>query len=329
MGIEKRILHLLYFQDCVIIPGLGGFVSKYVPAKMKEESQSFFPPTKEIVFNRELIHDDGVLAGYIAQCDKTSKSDASKRVEKFVNHIYSELAEKGTFSLVHLGVMRYERTGELVFRLGTEENFLPASYGLSSFYVSKYEKENVSPLLRSAIFNNREKGRTISLPGTLDKAQRQRSMRRVAVALPLLIAISLLPFNNRNGARNQHNNAGFFPLPSLALVEMPDNESSIQDVSEGSLNYFDVDTGNSEAKNIHPPIDRNSFAIVAGSFSTEENAETLRQDLGGKGYGPEIWKASNGFFRVIVQAYDTMDSAQQAIVKLKKDLSDIEFWVLQ
>lgn len=328
MNIEKRILHLLYFKDCVIIPGLGGFVSKYIPAKLKEESQSFLPPSKEIVFNRELVQDDSVLTSYIAQCDNTTLSYASGRVEKFVNYIFNELADKGSFELEYLGVLRYERTGEMVFKLSKETNFLPTSFGMSSFHYSKYEKESISPLLRSAIFKNRDKDQTISLPGTLDRAQRQRSYRRVAVALPLLIVISLLPFNNGNVVRNQQNNAGFFPLPSLSVVEMQETESPVK-VIDSSINYLDIETETNEDVDKHLPFDRNSFAIVAGSFSTEKNADILGKELKGKGYGSEIWKASNGFYRVVVQAHNSLDGAQQAIIELKKGLSGIEFWVLQ
>ncbi len=327
MNIEKKILHLLYFKDCVIIPGLGGFVSNYVPARIREESQTFLPPAKEIGFNRELIQDDGVLSGYLARCDNISIADASKRIDKFVNFIFNELADTGNYELKLIGNFAYTRTGEMVFKAGDEMNFLVDSYGLSSLYYKRLEKEN--PLLKSAIFKHEDKVKTISLPGTMARTERQRSVRRVAIALPLLIAISLLPINTRNGAQKGQNNAGFLPSSSMMTVELSGSDKTTEDTDTNLDNRFIFEGAAVENESIHEPFNRNSFAIVAGSFSTEKNAEILRKELGQEGYGPEIWKASNGFYRVVIQAHENMTNAQQAIAELKKELSGIEFWILQ
>ncbi len=327
MDIEKKILHLLYFKDCVIIPGLGGFVSNYLPARMREESQTFLPPAKEIGFNRELVHDDGVFAGYLAKCDNISIVDASGRIDKFVNFVFSELEKKGTFEIRTIGKLSYARTGEMIFKAGGEINFLADSYGLSSFYYKRQEKEN--PLLRSAIFKHGSKVGALALPGTLARTERQRSLRRVAIALPLLIAISLLPLNHRHGSQIGQNSAGFLPLPSLTLVELTDDSESIKGSNPDLVDIFVIEGMVVEGISNHEPFDRNSYAIVAGSFSTEENADVLRKELVQKGYGPEVWKASNGFYRVVIQAHQSITAAENAIAELKEELSGIEFWILQ
>jgi hypothetical protein len=61
MQLNKQIIDLLFEHDCVIIPGFGGFVAQYSSASFEEISQSFVPPSKSILFNKNLINNDGLL----------------------------------------------------------------------------------------------------------------------------------------------------------------------------------------------------------------------------------------------------------------------------
>jgi hypothetical protein len=55
-NISKHISELLYFHDCVIVPGFGGLVANHITAVYDEEKNMFSPPAKEIVFNTNLKH---------------------------------------------------------------------------------------------------------------------------------------------------------------------------------------------------------------------------------------------------------------------------------
>lgn len=329
MDIGKRIFELLYFKDCVIIPGLGGFVSHYVPARIREESQTFVPPAKKIGFNRELIQDDGMLSAYLSKSDKISISAARLLLHEFVNSLMEKLASDGELRLNSIGKFKYLKTGELVFIADKETNFLPDSYGLSSFHFTRPQQNRENPLLRSAMYKHSERGKVITLPG-LSKPEWDKSLRRVAMVIPLLLAVSLLPINSRIG---QHT-ANIIHFPALSNVEMTNSVSvsgatgNLTDMEQEALDYS-VSGENSKTNNQTSPIDRESFAIIAGSFSTENHALILKQALSDKGYNPEIWKADNGFFRVALEARKSMAEAQTAIIEFKKDLPEIEFWVLQ
>ncbi len=332
MDLEKRILELLYFKDCVVIPGLGGFVSLYVPAKIREETQTFTPPGKEIGFNQDLVQDDGVLSGYLANYEKITVSAARILLDEFVDRLRVKLAAGERIHLTSIGYFSYAKTGELVFSASGEINFLTDSYGFSSFHFTRTEKEH--PLLRSAIFKQRESGRIIHLPGTQGKPGQERTFRRVAMAIPLLVVISLLPLNFRHGLRQGQQPATLFPLPSLTIVDIPESASSvrpteIQRESGQDPLSIEVSEKNKVLSSEQTPISRNSFAIIAGSFSSEKNASLLKKELVDKGFSPEIWQAENGFFRVVIQALENMAKAQEAIAKLREELTDIDFWVLK
>ena len=51
--LSRHIESLMLKHDCVIVPGLGGFVTQYVPARRVEGEQLFLPPCHQIHPSRE------------------------------------------------------------------------------------------------------------------------------------------------------------------------------------------------------------------------------------------------------------------------------------
>ena len=58
--LAQHIEVLLLENDCVIVPGLGGFVAHYTPAMRVAEENVFLPPTRIIGFNPQLKMNDAV-----------------------------------------------------------------------------------------------------------------------------------------------------------------------------------------------------------------------------------------------------------------------------
>ena len=61
LRIIAHIERLLVVQDCVILPGVGGFVRQSVPAAYDKDAHTFTPAYKELTFNADLRHADGLL----------------------------------------------------------------------------------------------------------------------------------------------------------------------------------------------------------------------------------------------------------------------------
>ena len=104
--LSQHIEVLLLENDCVIVPGLGGFVAHYTPAIQVEENM-FLPPTRTIGFNPQLKLNDGLLVqSYMAVYD-TNFSDASKIVEDEVSELIIMLHKEGKVDLDNVGEIRY------------------------------------------------------------------------------------------------------------------------------------------------------------------------------------------------------------------------------
>jgi hypothetical protein len=327
MNIEKRILDLLYFKDCVIIPGLGGFVSHYVPAKIKEETQTLVPPSKKIGFNTDLLHDDGLLSGYLVDFNRITLPVARKALDEFVDKLKIQIASGTPYIIEDVGTFSYSKTGELLFSSSKEINLLSDSFGLKAFHFTRPERAQMHPMVRRAV-RDKKSNRPISLPGST-----VNNLRRIAVAIPLLLAVSLLPVNKHNGFGDGQQSATLSPFPTKPILEQTHESNLFEQGNEqnsGTLNSYELNTGLEKAGDvINEPFDKNSFAIIAGSFSTEKNAGILKDELLEKGFKPEIWKAPNGFHRVVIQAYESLSRAKEAVAKLEEDLQNIDFWILQ
>ena len=131
--LAQHIEVLLLEYDCVIVPGLGGFVAHYTPAMRVAEENVFLPPTRIIGFNPQLKMNDGLLVqSYMAVYD-TDFSDATRIVEKEVAHIFTALHEEGKVDLPNIGELRYSIHGIYDFVPYDHKITTPYLYGLDSF----------------------------------------------------------------------------------------------------------------------------------------------------------------------------------------------------
>jgi len=84
MDIRVHIARLLEEHDCVILPGFGGFIGNYAPARIDPVSHSFIPPAKKILFNINLRQNDGLLYNRIVTDEGVSYADALILVNELI-----------------------------------------------------------------------------------------------------------------------------------------------------------------------------------------------------------------------------------------------------
>lgn len=133
MEFSNYIKELLIFNDCVIIPGFGGFITKYKPAIFDQAQSSFFPPSKELVFNARLIHNDGLFINYIAVVNRLSYKEARDVFSGFTGNLFSELESGKTVVFNEIGCFKYDDNKSIVFEADLKFNLLAEAYGLSTF----------------------------------------------------------------------------------------------------------------------------------------------------------------------------------------------------
>lgn len=134
--LAKHIEVLLLENDCVIVPGLGGFIAHRRQASFSERTGEFQPPLRTIGFNPQLVMNDGLLVQSYMQAYNTDFPDATRRIEKIVTEMKDQLYQQGQVELKNVGTIYYNMNGGYAFEPATSSFFTPSLYGLESFTLS-------------------------------------------------------------------------------------------------------------------------------------------------------------------------------------------------
>lgn len=145
MKIEKHIVELLRNYDCVIIPGLGGFVANYAPSQYNPAKGIMLPPCKAIIFNRNLINNDGLLVNHISVHETVSYQDALTLVNSFTNECKKNLVAGKRIEFDELGVLYEDNEQTIQFRPDFSVNFLTESFGLTPVIAKEIVQSVIKP----------------------------------------------------------------------------------------------------------------------------------------------------------------------------------------
>lgn len=332
MEVKQAIRKLLFLEDCVIIPGLGGFVSLYRSAVIDKVTGTFIPPTKEIVFNRELVQNDGSLVNFIAEKSGISMDLARKQVDQFVDEARKNFEQNDPVFLDGIGQFIQDKSHQIRFQADAGINLFLGSFGLASFHLREVAHENNTTLKNALVFRKDESPRTIEFPvAEIKRTHSNHNLRRIVIAMPLLIAFSLLPYNSRVTDSLSSSPASMFPEPSLFRLNYPD----IQRRDTAKVILFPIqdsvapkalksDSVKDEA--VKPVVGK--FPVIAGCFKIKSNAERLHKKLIEKGYPAAITTSRNGLlFKVSVESFASRQKAMAGLAHLKSAEPGLELWV--
>ncbi|MDP4278092.1 MAG: hypothetical protein Q8914_10745 [Bacteroidota bacterium] len=135
----EHVERLLTEHDCVVVPGLGGFVLNEVPVRISDNRDVFQPRGKEISFNVRLTFNDGILVQSFQETYALSFEEAVERVKDQVRAIHDQLDQGRYMGFGRIGTLLKNEQGQLVFRPDNRNLFCPECYGLTSFAYSTLE----------------------------------------------------------------------------------------------------------------------------------------------------------------------------------------------
>lgn len=133
-SVEQLIGNLLLRHNCVIIPSFGGFVAQRISARIDYKSGTMLPPGKSILFNRQLLNNDGLLVNEFARENNVSYDEASKEMESLVNEWHATLKEGGRIEIERVGNLFFDDERNICFEQDRFANLLLESFGLGSVH---------------------------------------------------------------------------------------------------------------------------------------------------------------------------------------------------
>jgi len=323
--ITVYIRELLFRHDCVIIPGFGAFIGNYFPSHIDRNEGLFYPPVRRITFNRHLTGNDGLLIGHVSSHLNIPYGESRDMISTWAEELRNKIMAGTTLNLDHLGTFSLNREGTIIFEPDNTVNYLLSSYGLTS-----YQRLPVSD------FDVRKKMLEHHHEPAVSQPSLRRLLTRAAVIVPILIALTLVPFNDRLFKGKMEEST----LNPLANAELEFNREQIA----ADTAYIEPElivtktavpeTVVTEEKVIEPPVvvppapevykpvqqavvvQEYRYLLIIGSFKTEDNALTMIEKLRKIGYDPEMTGGPDGFLRVSAVSYGTVEEAKAAHSKL-------------
>lgn len=334
MNLLDQHLHRLFLDhDCVVVPGLGGFVCNRIPARYDVARQELVPPVRSVLFNERIIHHDGVLVEAIARSEASSMDEALAAVEAEAAVLKAELQAGKTIRIHQVGRLYAGDEGRLQFMPDEEMERILRSFGLKRIPLQPLENKNARNPLQPA-------ARVIPMPDT-PRTEIQSPWIRVAAAIAVPVIGGAGMFFMENSGQDA---ALMSTLPTVTQTHEVASyqprflEEAIQEweaIDESTDLIIEVRSAVELPKPlkdvVEPSVVTEStdivFMLVAGSFTVASNAHNHSAALNQQGFVSEIYLQENGSHLVTFATHLTESDARAQLKELRSDETTDRAWL--
>ena len=316
--------------DCVIIPELGGFVCNERTAWYDEDKEEMVPPSRDVLFNPNLVYNDGLLAQEIMRAKGLDYTEAMKLVASEASNMIEELKSGRPIEIPRLGrlytsddgLVRFLPDAELVRMLGS---FGHARIPLATRELTSDLPVIVAPVIEAPVTPPSDK-KVVPEPKVIPLRVRLARVAAV-VAIPLALGGAWML------TEPESSNTLMSVFPSLhtdvIVSSFTPSDNSIPVISDNSSDEIDDALVINYAPDpipVAPPVlappvvpQQINFLIVGGAFSIEENAKSLAKTLRKEGYSPtQHYQSHNKLYLVALGEYESERTARADLAKARK-----------
>lgn len=331
IDLVRHIEILLLENDCVVVPGFGGFIAHYMPAVWNETEEVFYPPVRAIGFNAQLKINDGILVQSYMESYRTDFSDANRILQKDIERLVDTLHGEGRLDLGNIGEISISVQGLYLFSPYENKLLSPVFYGVECFDF-KY-------------LNSLKPGRTVSLfpvesptPRKNYEIRISRTFVRNAVAVAAAVFLFFyLSAPIENTYVEKHNYAQLLLTDLLSekhsLLTTPVANPVSKDTSQRSIVVKEVKVP--KAPNKVPAAPREEklaviakpYHIIVGSVAKRDEADAVVANL--KTDYPDAGVIDgDGKIRISLVSYSTREEANKQLIEIRKKSTYKDAWLL-
>lgn len=312
MDLAPFIRELILLNECVILPGFGGFETSYQPAHYDTLRKCMLPPTKRLRFRPDFVKGGGTLEQYLVTRLKISEDEAKKLVVTYVEELVKRIDAQREAIISGVGLFTKGLGNGLNFTAFEEENYLAESFGLEAFSLENPLTKPAEPVAKELILQPRRNTLTLVVIGIVVICV----LMAFTAILSARFDIYLFNFGNK-----QSENDLIILGPkadvdtSLHRINQQINESTH---IKNALLYSETQTEEDKSEQ--------KYYLVAGSFKTEKNAKAIEHDLFKEGYLPQVF-FYQGYYRVSIAMYTDKIQALNELQRLRRQ-TNRTVWLL-
>lgn len=180
--IDQHISDLLYYHECVVVPGFGAFLTRYFSAEVHSATNMFRPPSRRVAFNARINENDGLLAKHVATVEGVSYQRAMESIAITVRSWQRILRSGKKINLFGVGRLFLDEQGLLQFNPTHDVNYNIKSYGLNIFRATAMEREQKIKRSVNRAIENHKTGKGQRSPNRPEGAKSNNYLKYGAIA---------------------------------------------------------------------------------------------------------------------------------------------------
>lgn len=337
--LDRHIEILLLSNDCVIVPGLGGFMTHHVEAHYDADDQMFLPPLRTLGFNPQLTMNDSLLVQSYIEAYDISYPEALRRIESEVEELKQHIGAAGCYELNDIGVLSLNEEGKYLFSPCEAGILTPELYGLSGFEMSPIataETVAEAPTETEAV-----EAAPVVVPLTTDEDDDERTLvikmswirNTVAVAAAVLaFFLMTTPVSNSDSTQvtmGNFNNPLLVQKPHKPAVK-PDTAIKIApDTTVAQKAATKVAEVKKDSVVAQPETMTTGYCLVLASHVSKKNAQAFVDELHKRGFTEAEIFIRNNVTRVVYGHFETMNAAYNRLNRVRDNKGFEEAWVLK
>lgn len=364
--LAKQIEILLLDNDCVIVPGFGGFMAHHVDSVYIEEEELFLPPMRTLGFNPQLHVNDSLLAQAYVESYDISYPEALRMIEDDTRELRQTLNNIGEFELPNVGIIRVNDAGKYEFTPCTSGILTPELYALNSFDmpllkgVKSEDKENLSSnliaeteenvkteeVIENTIEKDEPKVATIIADDEEDFIEEEESHARIisintnfvrniaAVAVVLAVfVLAILPINDGTKHTTLMSSIDTSLLqkimPQVKVTEC-EEIAPVKIVNNAVIETKRTNEDIAVKETVKEEISQDTFVVVLASKVSKANGEAYISSLAKKGIADARLIPSGSGNKVVCGAFETESEAYNKANELRSMSSEFaDVWVME
>ena len=339
--LERHIEILLLTNDCVIVPGLGGFMAHHCEAHYDDGEKLFLPPLRTIGFNPQLKLNDSLLAQSYVEAYDISYPEAIRKIEEEVAELKQNLHNNGEYELNDIGILRINEENNYSFEPCEAGVLSPYLYGLDSIEIGKldadvqvYAEQETDLPARESIQDD------IQQPADVEEdAENDGSTIKIKIAWlrnAVAIAASFIAFFFITTPISNSNSSyitGEMKGNMLQQIMQPAGSEHIDTIpSEQIKKAIAANDSAATAKAVPDSAVRvkakPSFCIVLASRITKKNAAAYIDELHENGYEQAHLYINNDIVRVVYGDYGSEAEAYSTLRTIRGNKYFEQAWIL-
>ena len=344
--LNRHIEILLLTNDCVIIPGFGGFMAHHVDAHFDGADNMFLPPYRTIGFNPSLTINDSLLAQSYVEAYDISYPEAMRMIESEVKELRRKIDNEGNYEFNSIGSISRNADGKYTFEPYEGGILTPEYYGLAGFSCPRLPAlphsavaERTVPEEVATPQATEEAAPAPILPIGMDEDEAEKTvsirvswLRNVAAVLLTVVTFFLLPeqIGSHSTEAGPNLSIGFLQriMPSARTIEPATPQPATEEKKAEEPVQEAVEAAEPQEPQQVAEAETDYYCVVLASQVSQKNAQAFIERLAARGVGEARVMESPSGNKVVVGHFADEHEATNVKRQLSRQAETADCWVM-